>query len=57
MYLITEYINLPLDAIGSIFGKDHSTVIYAKNKIADDIKKSKKLEIQINDMKQMIEGK
>jgi chromosomal replication initiator protein len=57
MYLITEYINLPLDNIGSIFGKDHSTVIYAKNKIADDIKKSKKLEIQINDMKQMIEGK
>lgn len=57
MYLITEYINLPLDAIGSIFGKDHSTVIYAKNKIADDMKHSKKLEIQINDMKQMIEGK
>ena len=57
MYLITEYISLPLDAIGSIFGKDHSTVIYAKNKIADDIKQSKKLEIQVNDMKKMIEGK
>jgi len=57
MYLITEYINIPLDSIGSIFGKDHSTVIYAKNKVTDDMKKSKKLEIQINDMKQMIEGK
>ena len=57
MYLITEYINLPLEEIGNIFGKDHSTVIYAKNKVADDIKNSKKLEIQINDMKQMIEGK
>ena len=57
MYLITEYINIPLDSIGSIFGKDHSTVIYAKNKVVDDIKHSKKLEVQINDMKQMIEGK
>lgn len=57
MYLITEYINIPLDSIGSIFGKDHSTVIYAKNKVSDDIKHSKKLEVQINDMKQMIEGK
>ncbi len=57
MYLITEYVNIPLESIGSIFGKDHSTVIYAKNKVADDIKNSKKLEIQINDLKQMIEGK
>lgn len=57
MYLITEYINIPLDSIGSIFGKDHSTVIYAKNKVSDDIKNSKKLEVQINDIKQMIEGK
>ena len=57
MYLITEFLNIPLAGVGSIFGKDHATVIYAKNKVADDIKKSKKLEIQINDLKQMIEGK
>lgn len=57
MYLITEYLSIPLEAVGNIFGKDHSTVIYAKNKVQDDIKKSKKLEIQINDLKQMIEGK
>ena len=57
MYLITEFINIPLEAVGNIFGKDHATVIYAKNKVADDIKASKKLEIQINDLKQMIEGK
>ena len=57
MFLISEYISIPLDSIGSIFGKDHSTVIYAKNKVIEDIKHSKKLEIQINDMKQMIEGK
>ncbi len=57
MYLITEYLNIPLEAVGNIFGKDHATVIYAKNKIAEDIKKFKKLEVQINDLKQMIEGK
>ena len=57
MYLITEFINIPLESVGSIFGKDHSTVIYAKNKVQDDIKKSKKLEVEINDLKQMIEGK
>lgn len=57
MYLITEFLSIPLEAVGNIFGKDHATVIYAKNKIQDDIKKSKKLEVQINDLKQMIEGK
>ena len=57
MYLITEFLNIPLESVGNIFGKDHATVIYAKNKIADDMKKSKKLEIEINDLKQMIEGK
>jgi len=57
MYLISEYMSLPLESIGNIFGKDHATVIYAKNKVIDDMKKSKKLEIQINDIKQMIEGK
>ena len=57
MYLITEFINIPLESVGNIFGKDHATVIYAKNKVQDDMKKSKKLEVQINDLKHMIEGK
>ncbi len=57
MYLITEFINIPLESVGNIFGKDHATVIYAKNKIQDDIKKSKKLDVEINDLKKMIEGK
>lgn len=57
MYLATEYLNIPLEAVGDIFGKNHATVIYAKNKVAEDIKQFKKLEIQINDLRQMIEGK
>ena len=57
MYLISDMINIPLEAVGNIFGKDHSTVIYAKNKVLEDMAKSKKLEVQINDIRQMIEGK
>jgi len=57
MYLITEFISMPLKAVGEIFGKNHATVIYAKTKVAEDMKKSKRIEIQINDLKKMIEGK
>ena len=57
MYLIAEFINMPLASIGAIFGKDHATVIYAKNKVSLDMKKSQKLTVQINDMKQMIKRK
>lgn len=57
MYLISELVSLPLATIGNIFGKDHATVIYAKNKISEDMKTSKKLAVEINDMKQMIKGK
>ena len=57
MYLISDLIPMPLEAIGNIFGKDHSTVVYAKNKVSEEIKKSKKLAIEINDMRQMIKGK
>ena len=57
MYLISDLIAMPLASIGNIFGKDHATVIYAKNKISEDMSKNKKLSIEINDMKQMIKGK
>lgn len=57
MFLITELMNLPLESVGDIFGKNHATVIYAKSKVLEDMKKSKKLEVQINDLKKMIEGK
>ena len=57
MYLISELVSLPLATIGNIFGKDHATVIYAKNKITEDMKTSKKLATDINDMKQMLKGK
>ena len=57
MYLITEMLSMPQEAIGRIFNKDHSTVIYAKKQIADECKKNRKLAVEINDMKQMLKGK
>lgn len=57
MYLIAEFISMPLEAIGNIFGRDHATVIYAKNKISEEIQENKNLLRDINDLKQMIEGK
>ena len=57
MYLITELLSMPLQAVGNIFGKDHATVIYAKKTISDEMSQNKKLAVEINDMKQMLKGK
>ena len=57
MYLISDMLTMPLAAIGNIFGKDHSTVIYAKSKIQEDMNKNKKFAVEINDIKQMVKGK
>ena len=55
IYLIFEMLSLPLVTIGeNIGGRDHSTVIYAKDKIAEQIKTDDKLRIQINDIKKML---
>lgn len=54
MYLISEFIDMPYAAIGKIFNKDHSTVIYAKNKIKQDISRDRKFAIEIEDLKKLI---
>lgn len=39
IYLITEFLNLPLVAIGKYFGdRDHTTIIHARDKIAELLK-------------------
>lgn len=57
MYLISELMTLPQESIGNIFSKNHSTVIYAKTKVAEDMQKNKKFATEINDIKAMITGK
>ena len=55
VYLMTELMNIPLVSIGqALGGRDHTTVIYARNKIADLVKCSRKTETQVNDIKNII---
>ena len=54
-YLINELMNLPLATIGKSLGnRDYTTVIYARNKIAEQIKTDSKLAVEINDIRNML---
>ncbi len=54
-YLICDMMNLPLETIGKMMGgRDHATVIYARDKITEQIKADVKLSVGINDIKNML---
>lgn len=54
-YLITEMMSLPLLTIGEAMGgRDHATVIYARDKVAKEMKSNTKLSTEINDIKKML---
>ncbi len=54
-YLISEMMSLPLAYIGKVMGgRDHATVIYARDKIAEQMKTDTKLYVSINDIKKML---
>ncbi|MBQ9485576.1 MAG: chromosomal replication initiator protein DnaA [Clostridia bacterium] len=55
MYLITDMMNLPLVTVGqSLGGRDHSTVVYSRDKIAEQMKTDTKLYTEINDIKKKL---
>ena len=55
MYLICDMLGLPLKKIGEAFGgKDHSTVIHARDKVADMIKTDAKKRAQVKDLRDKI---
>jgi len=55
MYLCDEIIQLPLNLIGSSFGKrDHSTVCHARDKIAEEILENQQLALEIETIKKKI---
>lgn len=58
MYLITDLIpDMPLLSIGRLFGgRDHTTVIHARDKIAENLKSNTNLKTTINDLKAMIKS-
>ncbi len=54
-YLITDMMNLPLVTVGSkMGGRDHATVIYARDKVAEQMKTDTKLATEIKDIQKML---
>ncbi len=57
MYIITELLDVPLMNIGTALGgRDHTTVIHARDKIASSIKTNKNLKTDIDDLIAMIKS-
>lgn len=54
MYLMTDLMPIPLDTIGQAMDRDHATVIYAKNKIDELMKVDNKINVEVNDIKNLI---
>ncbi|MBE7083510.1 MAG: chromosomal replication initiator protein DnaA [Clostridiales bacterium] len=54
MYLILDMMTLPQVTVGNFFGRDHATVIYARDKIDKQMKTDSKLAVEINDIKKML---
>lgn len=55
IYLIDDKLDIPLVNIGKIFGgRDHTTIMHSRDKMADMIKRDNKLASIINDLKSKI---
>lgn len=58
IYLITEFLTLPLISIGEFFGgRDHTTIMHARDKISAQIKENPVIASQIKDLKDKIMNK
>ena len=57
IYLITELMDIPLMTIGNAFGgRDHTTIMHARDKIAQNIKTNRSLKTNIDDLIVMIKS-
>ncbi|MBQ7407913.1 MAG: chromosomal replication initiator protein DnaA [Clostridia bacterium] len=55
IFLITELMSIPLVTIGQAMGgRDHTTVIHARDKIAELIKTNPRIATEVNDLKNLI---
>jgi len=55
MYLMTEILSIPLVTIGqALGGRDHTTVIHARDKISELIQVNTKISTDVNDIKNLI---
>ncbi len=54
MYLMYDMLDLPLTSIGQLFGgRDHTTVMHAREKVTLLIKSNNRIKVIINDLKSM----
>ena len=52
VYLIDEMLNIPLQAIGDLLGgRDHTTIMHARDKISNQMKSNQHMKTLINDIK------
>lgn len=57
MYVATELLDVPLMTIGeSMGGRDHTTVMHARDKIAENIRRDKALKTEIDDLISMLKA-
>ena len=55
IYLITELMDTPLNAIGNYFGgRDHTTIMHARDKITTQVKVNSSLKNTVNDIKSIL---
>ncbi len=58
MYLMDNMLGVPLVSIGKIFGgRDHTTVMHARDKITEEIKKNPRMRIIVTDIKNSLLNK
>lgn len=58
IYLVTEFLSIPLITIGDFFGgRDHTTVMHARDKIGGLIKENQMIASQIKDLKDAVLNK
>lgn len=57
IYMIGEMLELPLVAIGEVFGgRDHTTIMHARDKIGKEVKTNKKTLNIINEIKKILQS-
>ncbi|MCI8412478.1 MAG: chromosomal replication initiator protein DnaA [Clostridia bacterium] len=55
IYLITDMLALPLTTIGAMFGgRDHTTIMHARDKVAEKMGQNPKTQVAVTDIKDMI---
>ncbi len=50
IYLMWTQLAIPLSTIGQIFGRDHTTIIHARDKIMEQVKSNKQMKNMINEL-------